>query len=85
MKKKSFFWSMMTTMMVVMLSVGITACEPDSDSSIDIVGTWSGKSDEDQITVTFYNNGSGSYIARYYETTGRETETGSFTYIGNVV
>ena len=83
MKQKGILWSMLTIMMVAMLSVGFAACGGDDgdDSGNSVVGTWSGKDGKHQLTLTFSNNGSGTYIARYNDSySGMETETGSFTY-----
>ncbi len=87
MKKKEFFWSLLTVMMVAMLSVGIVSCSKDdkndeSNPSSKVIGTWSGQDVEfGSITMTFKSGGSGTYVGRYYDSySGYETERGVFTY-----
>ena len=49
--------------------------------SNNIVGTWRGVNGREEISATFNNNGTGTYVHVYNDPySGRETSSGSFTY-----
>lgn len=86
MKKKEFFWSLLTVMMVAMLSVGIVSCSKDdkndeSNPSSKVIGTWSVRDGNESLTLTFKSGGVGTSTYKYYSSySGMETETETFTY-----
>ena len=85
--KKNIIWSLFAFVIVAMLSTGFVACGDDdsndsgSGTKKGVVGTWSGTSHKETLSLTFKSGGSGTWISRYYDSySGTETNTGSFTY-----
>ena len=83
MKKKSFFWSMLTVIMVAIMSISFSACGDDDDAPGDgtgVVGVWEGKSGPDNVVATFKSNGTGTLDWTIHDdATYYESET--FTYV----
>ncbi|MBR1687924.1 MAG: hypothetical protein IJ710_05235 [Prevotella sp.] len=88
MKKKSILWSVLAIMMAALVSVGTTSCGSDDDDNgggaNNAVGTWYGTSssyDEDsELTLTFNADGTGTYVAVYFDSYSDDTDRGTFTY-----
>lgn len=86
MKKKNFLWSMFAIMMVTMLSVSLSACGSDDDDDnggSSVVGTWKGNSDGESLTLTFKNDGTGTYVIVWDDSwtgEGEVSERGTFSY-----
>jgi len=54
-----------------------------SYSNSTVTGTWSGTDDGDYLSLTFKNDGTGTFVGRYYDSyigSGSVTEKGTFTY-----
>lgn len=88
----SLFTVVMLAMSMVVVSSAITSCSKDDDnppannptSSTDgVVGTWSGSDRDEQFTLTFKTDGTGTVIMRYQDSYsgGTQTEMETFSYV----
>lgn len=89
--KKNLFWSMLTVMMTVVLSIGFIACGSDDDKGSSsggggtsdpnvVEGTWKGIIDDANMELIFKGNGQGEWIRHEQSSSGQRDYRGVFSY-----
>ena len=86
MKKKHLVLGMLAVMMVAAVSFLVASCSKDNNSggggtSSTVIGTWKGYDDEDELTLKFNVDGTGTSTYKEYSSYyGYSIETCEFTY-----
>lgn len=89
MKKKTIICGMLVIMMVAVCAIIITSCNKDSSkdsnssgSNSNIVGSWKGYDDGEELTLIFNNDGTGRSIYKYENiySSGYYVENDDFRY-----
>lgn len=81
---KKYFFCLMTTMLVAIVSFNLVSCGGSDDDDLGdgtgVVGVWDGTSGGDKVVATFKSNGSGTLDWVIIDD-GTFYETESFTYV----